>query len=157
MTPQNNPLVPATELKLTVTRIFQAPCALVYQAWTNPAQLSQWLNPKDAACRSVSTDLKVGGHYRITMDCGKGEHIASGEYLDIIPNQRLQFTWHWDHYPMPDSVITLTFEDLGTATRLTLVHAGLPDQEDVTEHSQGWNRLIEKQANLIEQNQFKTA
>ena len=157
MTPKNNPSGPADELQLTVTRIFQAPRALVYQAWADPAHLSQWLNPKDITCRSVSADLKVGGQYRITMDCGKGDHIAFGEYLEIIPNERLRFTWHWDHYAMPDSVITLTFEAVGTATRLTLVHAGLPDQEDVVEHSQGWNMLLEKQVELIEQNQFKAA
>ncbi len=157
MTPKHNPSGLTTDFRLSVTRIIHAPCTLVYQAWTDPAQLSQWLNPKDTACRSVSADLKVGGHYRISMDCGKGEHIAAGEYLEIIPNERLQFTWHWDHYPMPDSVITLTFEDLGGTTRLTLVHAGLPDQEDVTEHSQGWNMLLEKQAGMIEQHQFKTA
>ena len=157
MTPKNNSTGPATDFRLTVTRIIQAPCSLVFQAWTEPAHLSQWLNPKDTACRSVTADLKVGGQYRITMDCGKGEHAAYGEYLEIVPNERLRFTWHWDHYPMPDSVITLTFEDLGAATRLTLVHAGLPDQEDVTEHSQGWNMLVEKQAGLIEQHQFKNA
>ena len=156
MTQKNNHPAAAADFRLTVTRIFQAPCAQVYQAWTDPAQLSQWLNPKDTAGRSVTADLKPGGHYRITMDCGKGDHVAHGVYLEIIPNERLKFTWHWDHYPMPDSLITLTFEDLGTATRLTLEHTGLPDQEDVTEHSQGWNLLIEKLAGLIEQNQFKT-
>ena len=84
-----------------------------------------------------------------------GDHIAIGQYKEIIPNKRLQFSWQWESYAMPDSLVTVDFEDLGKKTRLTLVHEGLPDQEDVDQHSHGWNSMVEKFARLIEQNKIK--
>jgi uncharacterized protein YndB with AHSA1/START domain len=85
----------------------------------------------------------------------KGDHIAIGNYKEIIPNQRLQFSWQWEHYAMPDSLVTVEFEDLGKATRLTLIHEGIPDQEDAADHNRGWTSAIEKFAGLIEQNAIK--
>ena len=55
-----------------------------------------------------------------------------------------------------DSTVTVDFEDLGKTTRLTLTHAGLPDEEDVTEHNRGWSSLIEKFADMIEGNKIKS-
>ena len=51
---------------------------------------------------------------------------------------------------MPQSVVTLDFEDLGTTTRLTLTHAGLPDKEDAADHSRGWTSAVEKFGQWIE-------
>ena len=84
-----------------------------------------------------------------------GDHIAIGKYQEIVPNQRLQFTWEWEHYAMPDSVVTVDFEDLGKTTRLTLTHEGLPDQEDADDHNEGWTSMVEKFARLMEQNKIK--
>ena len=56
---------------------------------------------------------------------------------------------------MPESTVTVDFEDLGQTTRLTLTHQGLPDQEDVTDHTHGWTSLLEKFASLIESGQIK--
>jgi uncharacterized protein YndB with AHSA1/START domain len=89
------------------------------------------------------------------MISARGDHIAIGKYREIVPNQRLQFTMEWENYAMPDSVVTVSFEDLGAATRLTLVHTGLPDEEDLQQHTHGWNSQVEKFAELIEQNKIK--
>jgi uncharacterized protein YndB with AHSA1/START domain len=140
--------------KLTVTRVINASCARVWQAWTDPKQLAQWFTPKEVECRNLTADVKVGGTFRIHMVSAKGEHFAIGKYNEIIPNSRLQFTWEWENYAMPDSVVTVSFEDLGAATRLTLVHEGLPDEEDLQQHTHGWNSLVEKFAEMIEQNKM---
>jgi uncharacterized protein YndB with AHSA1/START domain len=155
MKPTDNPASPATGLKLKVTRVIQAPCAMVFRAWTDPEQLARWFSPADIECRGFTGEIKVGGAYRIHMVSLKGDHIAIGKYRQIIPNQRLQFSWQWENYAMPDSVVTVDFEDLGGSTRLTLVHEGLPDVEDVAEHTHGWNSLVEKFAGLIEQNKIR--
>jgi hypothetical protein len=57
---------------------------------------------------------------------------------------------------MPDSVVTVEFEDLGTLTRLTLRHEGLPDKEDADQHTEGWTSLLEKCSQRIEQPQTTT-
>ena len=58
---------------------------------------------------------------------------------------------------MPDSVVTVDFEDLGKTTRLTLVHEGLPDQEDADDHTKGWTSMIEKFVRLMEPGKIKSS
>ena len=145
----------STGLKLTVTRMINAPCAMVWRAWTEPKQLAQWFSPREVELRNLTADVKTGGAFRIHMSSPKGEYIAIGKYTEIVPNKRLRFTWSWEHYAMPDSVVTVDFEDLGATTRLTLAHTGLPDQEDVEQHTHGWTSLVEKFAELMEQNKIK--
>jgi uncharacterized protein YndB with AHSA1/START domain len=141
--------------KLVISWIFNAPCALVYRAWTDPKQMVQWWSPKEIECRSVQADLKIGGAYRIHMISDEGDHIAIGQYQQIIPNRLLQFTWQWEHYAMPESTVTVEFEDLGKTTRLTLTHDGLPDAEDVPDHESGWTSALEKFGEMIEQGKIK--
>ncbi len=143
------------ENKLVVTRLISAPCEMVYQAWTDPAQLSQWFSPAEIRCKKVDADVRVGGSLRIHMISEKGDHIAHGKYRKVIPNRHLQFTFEWKNYAMPDSVISVDFEDLGNKTRLTLTHIGLPDKEDVAEHKRGWTSLVRKFARLMKEKKIK--
>ena len=156
MTTPNNATLSQSDLRLVVTRIINAPTALVYQAWTDPAMMAQWFGPQNIECRNVTTDLAVGRAFRIHMVSEKGDHVAVGVYRQIVPNQCLQFTWEWENYAMPDSVVTVEFEDLGQTTRVTLTHANLPDAEDVADHNRGWTSLLEKFAGWMERQPAKS-
>jgi len=148
----------ATEPKgfrLSVTRVIQAPVDLVFRAWTEPDQLRHWFSPAGVECRSLTADIRIDGGFRIHMTSKSGDHIATGKYLDIIPNQRLQFSWTWENYAMPDSIVTIELEDLGSSTRLTLRHEGLPDQEDAEQHTEGWSSIVEKCVQLFETQKTK--
>ena len=155
MSTKNDATLAAKRFKLTVTRVINAPCEKVFRAWTEPQQLAQWFSPQEVELRDFKADLKNGGAFRIRYTEKRSEFIASGNYREIIPNQRLKFSWTWEHYAMPDSVVTVDFEDLGKTTRLTLLHEGLPDQEDADQHTHGWTSMVEKFAQLIEQNNIK--
>ena len=155
MNPKNDPGPKASALRLVITRVFDAPCAMVFKAWTDSKQMVQWWSPQEIECRSVTADLKIGGAYRIHMVSEKGDHIAVGHYLEIVPNKRVKFSWQWESYAMPDSVVTVEFEDLGTTTRLTLTHEGVPDQEDLADHNRGWSSALEKFAQLMEAGKIK--
>jgi uncharacterized protein YndB with AHSA1/START domain len=145
----------AKGFKLTVSRVINAPCAMVFRAWTQPEQLMQWFGPAEVELRSLKVEMKNGGTFRVHFVSKKGDHIANGSYREIVPNRRLKFSWTWEHYAMPDSVVTVDFEDLGKSTRLTLVHEGLPDQEDADDHTKGWTSMVEKFARLMEQGKIK--
>jgi uncharacterized protein YndB with AHSA1/START domain len=155
MTTKSNTIVEPPGLKFTIERIINAPCGLVFKAWTDPKQMVQWWSPEEVECRSVTADLKIGGAYRIHMISKGVDHIAIGQYQEIVPNKRLRFSWQWVHYPMPDSTVTVEFEDLGKTTRLTLTHGGLPDRDDVPDHKWGWNSAVAKFARLMEENKIK--
>ncbi len=128
---------------------------MIFRAWTEPKQMSQWFCPQEVDLRGLTADVKVGGAFRIHMASQKGDHIAIGTYQEIVPNKRVRFTWSWETYAMPDSVVTVDFEDLGKTTRVTLLHEGLPDQEDADQHAHGWSSMMEKIAGLIERGEIK--
>ncbi len=159
MTTKNNSTTPTPAakagVKFTVQRIIHAPCRLVYAAWTDPRQMVQWWSPEAVECRSVTADLRIGGAYRIHMVSEEGDHIAIGCYQEIIPDKRLRFTWQWEHFALPDSVVTVEFEDLGKTTQLTLTHEGLPGGEEVPDHERGWTSAIKKFAELMAENKIK--
>jgi uncharacterized protein YndB with AHSA1/START domain len=146
---------PDASLRLVITRTLNAPSAMVYRAWTDPKQMLKWWGPENIECKSIETDVRVGGAFRIHMDSPRGEHIASGKYLEVVPNKKLRFSWDWQHYHMPNSVLTIDLEDLGQSTRLTLTHEGLPDQEDVQEHTHGWTSLADKLVRLCDSQGLK--
>src|ERR1700761_5779403 len=95
--------------KLKVSRVIKAPCEMIFRAWTEPKQLSQWFCPQEVNLRGVTADVKVGGAFRIHMVSPKGDHIAIGTYQEIVPNKRVRFTWSWETYAMPNSVVTVDF------------------------------------------------
>lgn len=156
MKSKNNPTAGRPGLKLVVSRVIQAPCALVFRAWTDPVHIANWFGPEWVACRSFDLDVRIGGAYRLHMVSKDGDHIAVGEYKEIIPNQRLQFTWERAAEGLPLTLVTVEFEDLGKTTRLTLTHEGFNDQADCDDHNAGWTSLFEKFGRLIEQGKIKS-
>ena len=140
-----------TGFSLVVSRVIQAPCELVFRAWTDPEHMGRWFSPEGVECRSFTAETRVGGAYRLHMVSPNGDHIAAGTYKEILPNRRLQFTWERAAEGVPLTLVTVDFEDLGKTTRLTVTHEGFPDQEDAKDHNGGWTSLLEKFGRLMKQ------
>ncbi len=82
---------------LTLTEILSAPSARVFQAWTNVDQMKRWFAPGDLRVPEAVADVRPGGRYRIVMERADGQqHIAAGEYREVVPNERLSFSWQWE-------------------------------------------------------------
>jgi uncharacterized protein YndB with AHSA1/START domain len=144
----------ATET-IVVTRVINAPCEKVFRAWTEPKQMAQWFSPDDIECREVKASVKVGGAFRIHMVSKKGDHFAIGKYKEIVKNELLRMTWEWEAFRMPESILTVAFEDLGETTRITLTHEGLPDKGEAKDHTEGWTSALKKFARLMKQNKIQ--
>jgi len=155
MSTRINSGVDTPELKLIITRTINAPCALVFRAWTEPEQMVQWWSPEEIECRSVEADSKIGGTYRIHMVSKEGDHIVSGKYTQIIPEKLIQFTWKWETDDMPGTTVTVQFKALENKTQLTLIHEGFVVKEDADSHNGGWSSAIEKFTRLIEANAIR--
>jgi uncharacterized protein YndB with AHSA1/START domain len=138
---------------LRLTRIFQAPRALVFRAWTETEQLKQWLCPHEHWGLEVEADPRVGGSFRFVMkDTENGrDHIVRGTYREIRSPERLIFTWQWetDHPGFPETVVTVDFRDLGGQTEVTLTHEALPSPESRESHAKGWNGCLDRLAKLL--------
>lgn len=111
--------------QFSITRVFDAPRDLVWAAWTEEAELAQWLHPMGVSVGSVSFDVRVGGRYRYTMTNDEtGEKFPTGgEYLEVSPMDRLVFTWgDPDAAAEGTPVITLTLTPQDGERTVLLFH-----------------------------------
>jgi uncharacterized protein YndB with AHSA1/START domain len=132
--------------RLQVRRVYNIPVAKVYAAWTEPDQIKHWMGPSDDFGEAqVTSDLRVGGRYRIVMPAPDGQvHKVGGMYREIVPNKRLVYTWAWESTPERESLVTVEFHAASNGTELILTHEQFADAEARDKHQQGWNGCIER-------------
>ena len=137
---------------LTIRRRVEAPPERVFAAWTDPAQIARWWGPRDSCItRHAESDPRVGGRWRIVFTCDgtEEEHDVRGEYREVVPNERLVFTWAWRTAPERESVVTVALRPDGGATVLTLTHEQFADEGARDRHSNGWNGTLDRLAKLF--------
>ena len=131
--------------KLVVKRNFKAPVERVYAAWTDAEQMKRWFAPGDMSVRQAESDVREGGRYRVQMlesgsDCEF--HTTGGVYREVVPNQRLVFTWQWEGSEL-ETLVTLEFKALSAnETQLTLTHEGFDNEDTRDKHGQGWGGCL---------------
>ena len=134
----------ATKPSLTIKRRLNAPPAKVYAAWTDPQMIARWFGPAGVESVEAKTDLRVGGRYHITMHVPGDRHDVMGVYREVMPNEKLVFTWAWKSTPERESLVTVTFKPDGQGTLLTLLQEQFFDAEARDRHQQGWAGAIDK-------------
>jgi uncharacterized protein YndB with AHSA1/START domain len=94
-------------------------------------------------------DPRPGGIYRVLI---KGEHQSVGEFLEVVPNEKVVFTFGWDQEGNPitpgSTRIEISLHPEGNKTRVRLAHSGLPDAQAVTDHTGGWDHYLERLATV---------
>jgi uncharacterized protein YndB with AHSA1/START domain len=110
-----------SERELVVTRTFNGPARIVFEAWTKPELLKRWWVPKSTGMSLLSceADVRVGGKYRFVFSRGASEPMAFfGRYLEVTPHSRL--VWTNEEGGEGGSVTTVTFEEKGGKTLLVM-------------------------------------
>ena len=92
----------------------------------------------------ATNNLRVGGRYAIKMVTADAEHDVSGVYREIVPNEKLAFTWAWKTMPERESLVTVTFKKDGTGTIMTLLHEQFFDEDTRDRHNVGWTGTMER-------------
>jgi uncharacterized protein YndB with AHSA1/START domain len=140
-----------TKPSLTLKRRFNAPPAKVFAAWTDPEKLKRWMGPGEIATIFAEADVRVGGRYRTVMQKpGDAEEFdVSGIYREIVPNEKLVFTWAWKSMPERESLVTVTFKSDGAGTLMTLTHEKFFDEDARDRHQHGWNGAFAKLEQLL--------
>src|SRR6187455_1496160 len=117
-----------SERELVVTRTFNAPARVVFEAWTQPELLKRWWAPKSTGMTLLSceADVRVGGRYRFEFGHGDSQSMVFfGRYVEVTPHSRLV----WTNEESDDgAVTTVTFEEQGGKT-LLVVHELYPSKE----------------------------
>lgn len=136
----------ATKPSLTIKRRFNVKPEKVFQAWADPEKLKRWLGPGEVRCTSIETDVRIGGSYRFIMQQSGNpeEHNVSGVYREIVPNEKLVFTWAWKSTPERESLVIVTFKPDGDGTLMTLTHENFFDADARDRHNQGWTGALLK-------------
>ncbi|MGO8987048.1 MAG: SRPBCC family protein [Terriglobales bacterium] len=145
------------EREIVITRIFDAPRALVFQAWTDPQHLSQWFGPTVFTNPVCEVDPRVGGAWRIVMRAPDGsEYPCGGVYLEFAEPERLVFTNNSadkEGNPVIDGLTTVLFADEGGKTKLTLRTRGTAMVPYAAAYlagmDAGWSQSLEKLARQL--------
>ncbi len=108
---------------LNLRRSYSAPRDLVFRAWTEPEALERWFKPRGQTTRVVALDLRAGGSYCFeTRDADGVVTAISGRYVEIVPPEKLVFTWVSPSTDDAETLVTLHFIDKAGATEITLSH-----------------------------------
>ena len=124
-----------TDNQILITREFNAPKELVYEAWTTPELVKRWWSAKRGEATVAEIDLRVGGRWRYAMVTDDGMEVAfHGEYREVVPNERIVSTEVYEGIPDGEANATLntmTFEEEDGRTTLTiLIEASSKDARD---------------------------
>jgi uncharacterized protein YndB with AHSA1/START domain len=111
-----------TDEQILITREFDAPKHLVYEAYTQPEHIRRWWHAKRGAVTVVEVDLRVGGGWRYVMVTPDGFEVAfHGEFREIVPNERLVSTEVFERMPDAEALDTATFAEVDGRTTLTIL------------------------------------
>jgi uncharacterized protein YndB with AHSA1/START domain len=145
---------------VVIERCFDAPIDLIWQMWTDPQHFMAWYGPDGATIPDARMDVRVGGTRLVCMEVdtpeGPRRMWFSGEYLEVVENERLVYTESLsdekgnvsspsamgmpEGHPMTTEV-SVQLEDLGGRTKMVMTHAGIPPESP---GATGWTMAFEK-------------
>jgi uncharacterized protein YndB with AHSA1/START domain len=111
-----------TDTQILITREFDAPRHLVYEAWTTPELVKRWWSGQRGEVTVAEIDLRVGGRWRYAMTANAGFDVAfHGEYLEIVPDERIVSTEVYEETPDAPAKNTITFTEVDGRTTMTIL------------------------------------
>ncbi len=134
-------------------RVFTAPPERVYRAFLDPDALAKCLPPHGFTGRVLSLDAWVGGRYRMQFtNFGNGQrHAFGGEYLELVPSERIVHTDVFEDIKLPGQMrTTLIFKAVSVGTEFTAVQEGIPAMIPTDACYLGWQQTLQLMAQLVE-------
>lgn len=160
MTPKETTKVQLNEKSLTIERVYPTSPERLYQAWTDPALVGQWLAPGPMKCSAPIYDVRKGGRWRIEMS-GRGpdgrlmEMSYEGTFDEVTPGKRIVMLWPPAMPSVepgaddPPSVVTATFTPVSGGTLLRLTQDGMPNRDGAQNAAYGWEMAFENLARIV--------
>ena len=144
---------------VNVSKDFAAASDILYRAWTEPDQLKKWWKPMGNQLTEVNTDLKEGGEIEYKFKSEGSENLViRGEYLEVIPNEKLVYTWKWhvQDEALDDSEYTLTvnFKSADQRSSIQISQEDNNSRESIKPHQHGWDEALNHLAEYLESNQY---
>lgn len=134
-------------------RVVRSTPERVYRAFLDADAKAKWLPPYGFTGRMLEQDVRVGGSYRMAFTnftTGKS-HTFGGEYVELVPNERLRWTDRFEDANLPgEMTVTVTLKKVSVGTEVTIVQEGIPDLIPPDACVLGWQESLSQLALLVE-------
>src|SRR5512137_1445791 len=134
-------------------RVLRAPPERIYRAFLDPDAMAKWLPPHGFTGRVHELDARVGGRYRMSftnLTTGQG-HSFGGEYLELVPDERIRHTDEFDDPNLPGTMqVTVSLRPVSCGTELNIVQEGIPEVIPLEACYLGWQESLVLLAQLVE-------
>jgi uncharacterized protein YndB with AHSA1/START domain len=134
-------------------RVLRAPPERVYRAFVDAAAMAKWLPPHGFTCTVHQMEARVGGSFRMSFAnfaSGQG-HSFGGEYLELVPHERLRYTDRFDDPALPgELIVTIALKPVSCGTEIAIVQEGIPEVIPVEMCTLGWQESLNQLAALVE-------
>jgi uncharacterized protein YndB with AHSA1/START domain len=138
--------------ELLITRVFDAPRALVFETWSKPEHLVHWWGPAGFTLPIHEMEFRPGGAIRFCMRSADGhEHWMVGAYREIVPVSRIVFVSGIDDDPSHQVTTTVTFADEGARTKVTVQQLFTFESHATRGAQQGWDSSLARLVKLLAQ------
>lgn len=134
-------------------RVLTAKPDKVYRAFLDPDAMSKWLPPSGFTCKVHHMDPKVGGTFKMSFTnfTTIKAHGFGGEYLELVPHQRIHYTNAFDDPNLPGIMdVTVTLKAVSVGTEIDIVQAGIPSAIPLEACYLGWQQSLRQLAELVE-------
>ena len=134
-------------------RVLRSPPAKLYRAFTEADALARWLPPYGFLCQVHQLEARVGGRFRMSFhNFGSGSaHSFGGEYLELVPNERLRYTDRFDDPALPGEIqVSVTLKAVSCGTELQVEQSGIPEAIPLEMCYLGWQESLQQLAALVE-------
>ena len=134
-------------------RVLRTTPEKVYRAFTHGAALAKWLPPYGFVCHVHQFDGKAGGRFRMSFENFSTGHSHSfgGEYLKLIPGERVEYTDRFDDPNLPGTIeVTVTLKPVVCGTELSVTQTGIPEVIPLEMCYLGWQESLAQLATLVE-------
>jgi uncharacterized protein YndB with AHSA1/START domain len=146
----NSATLEADDRVLIIERVFNAPREMVWDAFTDPKHLLQWIGPRLHPAVDYKADARPGGRWRgcLRSPDGKEELWQSGVFHEVTRPERLVYTFQWDKRSADDftfaTLITIHFTDEGAQTRMRFQQTYFNTKANRDGHISGWNSAFDR-------------
>ncbi len=134
-------------------RVLSAPPARVYKAFLDPDGMAKWLPPNGFSAHVHHMDARVGGSFKMSFTnfSSGNSHSFGGEYLELVPGERLRYTDKFDDPNLPGVMeVTVVLTKVSVGTDISIVQSGIPDVIPVEACYLGWQESLRGLARLVE-------
>jgi uncharacterized protein YndB with AHSA1/START domain len=132
---------------LTLTRTFDAPRDLVWKVWVDPEHAKQWWGPQGFTAPVVELATSAGGAWRAQMRAPDGKALwQHGVLREIVPPERLRYTFIWDEHPEEELLVTVDFVARDGKTEMNFKQTGFSSIEERDSHRDGWSQSFDRLA-----------